>query len=129
MPNINELFSQNSHMSITILTLHSQNTNYNNNREIKFALKEAITMKQEFVSKEKIEIRKICNEVRELVKDGAYEECYLLLKSIIGKYPHAPEPHNFFGILLEKEGNHLLAMKHFEWHGHLIQHICQLDII
>ncbi|PRR81858.1 hypothetical protein [Clostridium vincentii] len=70
-------------------------------------------MKQELVNKEKMEVRKICNEVRELVKDGDYEECNLLLKRTIGKYPHAPEPHNFFGILLEKEGNHLLAMKHF----------------
>lgn len=28
-------------------------------------------------------------------------------------YPHAPHPHNLMGILLEKQGNHLSAMKHF----------------
>jgi hypothetical protein len=27
--------------------------------------------------------------------------------------PHAPEPHNLLGMLLENQGDHLLAMKHF----------------
>lgn len=29
------------------------------------------------------------------------------------KYPYSPEPHNLLGILLEKEGKHVEAMKHF----------------
>lgn len=55
----------------------------------------------------------ICNKVRELVNNDEYEESKNLLKSMIGEYPHAPEPHNLFGLVLEKEDNHLLAMKHF----------------
>ncbi|OYP11716.1 hypothetical protein CG709_08570 [Lachnotalea glycerini] len=27
--------------------------------------------------------------------------------------PHAPEPHNLMGMILEWQGDHLLAMKHF----------------
>lgn len=70
-------------------------------------------MKQHIAENEKESMTIICNKVRELVEDNAYEACDIYLKSIIGKYPHAPEPHNLFGMLLEKEGDHVLAMKHF----------------
>lgn len=70
-------------------------------------------MKQGLMNEEKKELIKVSNEVKTLVEDRAYEACDLLLRKMIGKYPHAPEPHNLFGILLEKEGNHLVAMKHF----------------
>lgn len=70
-------------------------------------------MQWEWMSEEKRELTKVANEVRTLVEDRAYEECDRLLRGVVGKYPHAPEPHNLFGILFEKEGNHLGAMKHF----------------
>ena len=31
----------------------------------------------------------------------------------MGEYPSAPEPHNLLGVVLEKEGDHGLAMRHF----------------
>lgn len=70
-------------------------------------------MKKELFNEEKKELMKLCEIVRGMVKVGEYGKCYSLLKEMIGKYPHAPEPHNLLGMLLEKEKNHLLAMKHF----------------
>ena len=31
----------------------------------------------------------------------------------MGEFPNAPEPHNLLGIVMEKEGDHAGAMKHF----------------
>lgn len=59
------------------------------------------------------ELNNICNEARELIKQKKYHECRRLVINSIGRYPHAPEPHNLMGILLENEGDHLTAMKHF----------------
>lgn len=55
----------------------------------------------------------LCNQVRDLIHIGQYETCYELIIEAIRKYPHAPEPHNLMGMLLESQENHLLAMKHF----------------
>lgn len=55
----------------------------------------------------------LCDRVRELIASGAYSECERVLIAAMGTYPHAPEPHNLLGILLEKQGHHVLAMKHF----------------
>ncbi len=65
------------------------------------------------IDEEKKNMIIICNKLRELINNNKYEESKNLLKNMIGKYPHAPEPHNLFGLVLEKEDNHLLAMKHF----------------
>ncbi len=70
-------------------------------------------MKEQIVLDNKESMIIICNKVRGLVESNAFEDCDIYLKSIIGKFPHAPEPHNLFGMLLEKEGEHVLAMKHF----------------
>lgn len=65
------------------------------------------------INEEKKNMTIICDKVRVLVNNDEYEESKNLLKSMIGEYPHAPEPHNLFGLILEKESDHLLAMKHF----------------
>jgi len=59
------------------------------------------------------ELQPLCDAVRSLVERRAYDECEKLLCDAMGRYPHAPEPHNLMGVLQEKLGNHLLAMKHF----------------
>ncbi len=59
------------------------------------------------------ELDVLCNLVRELMEQGEYRKCELLIKDAMGKYPHAPQPHNLIGIMLEKEGDHVGAMKHF----------------
>ncbi|MEA4895359.1 MAG: hypothetical protein VB064_08850 [Oscillospiraceae bacterium] len=55
----------------------------------------------------------LCMTVRELIRTQDYEKCESLLRSAMEKHPHAPEPHNLIGILLEKKGDHPTAMKHF----------------
>lgn len=70
-------------------------------------------MRQETRYKNEYSLKTLCNEVRNLINNGEYEACYDLIIEEMGKSPHAPEPHNLLGILLEKRRDHLLAMKHF----------------
>lgn len=55
----------------------------------------------------------LCSRVRESVNHGDYETCYQWIREAMSDYPDAPHPHNLMGILLEKQGNHPGAMKHF----------------
>jgi len=59
------------------------------------------------------ELAVLCNSVRELIKHKEYHKCELLIKDAMKEYPHAPQPHNLIGILLEEKGDHITAMKHF----------------
>lgn len=62
---------------------------------------------------EREELKFVCQRVRELVELREYDACNQLLGTVMGQFPHAPEPHNLYGMLLEQEGNHVAAMKHF----------------
>ena len=62
---------------------------------------------------EEEEMQSLCHLVRQLVGKGDFEGGERLVKDAMGNYPHAPQPHNLLGVLLEKRGDHLLAMKHF----------------
>ncbi|MFA6845626.1 MAG: hypothetical protein WCR02_07870 [Sphaerochaetaceae bacterium] len=55
----------------------------------------------------------LCNDIRKLVTQEDYQKCEHLLSMALGKYPNEPEPHNLLGIVLQKQGNHFMAMKHF----------------
>ncbi len=55
----------------------------------------------------------LCDQVKTLIYQQKYNDCKMLITEAMKNYPHAPEPHNFLGILLETQGNHLMAMKHF----------------
>ena len=59
------------------------------------------------------ELSKLCEDVRTLASQGAYEECDKLIRKAMEEYPHAPQPHNLMGVVLERTGNHICAMKHF----------------
>lgn len=59
------------------------------------------------------QLRELCAAVRKYTAARDYQKCTALICEAMGKYPHAPEPHNLFGIVLEKEGDHVNAMKHF----------------
>lgn len=59
------------------------------------------------------ELDSLCDKVRELVSKNDYEACIIAIQKAMGDYPHAPHPHNLMGIVLEKLGDHLTAMKHF----------------
>ena len=55
----------------------------------------------------------LCNAARECMEKGAYQECEERIAAAMGKYPHAPQPHNLMGVLHEKMGDRGAAMKHF----------------
>lgn len=57
--------------------------------------------------------KSLSNQVRALINNEEYDACYELIVEEMKKSPHAPEPHNLLGMLLEKRREHVLAMKHF----------------
>jgi hypothetical protein len=59
------------------------------------------------------EMLPLCHSVRELAGKGDIEGGKRVAIEAMSHYPHAPQPHNLLGVLLEKQGNHLLAMRHF----------------
>lgn len=59
------------------------------------------------------ELNGLCINIRQFIEHKEYEKSQSLIKKFMGKYPHAPEPHNLLGLLLEAQGEHLTAMKHF----------------
>lgn len=59
------------------------------------------------------EMDTLCTRVRNLVANGEYEGCIEPICKAMEQNPHAPQPHNLLGIVLEKLGDHLTAMKHF----------------
>lgn len=59
------------------------------------------------------ELSMLCNTIRMSVKEREYQKYEPLIYDTMKKYPHAPEPHNLIGVLLELQGDHMSAMKHF----------------
>ena len=64
-------------------------------------------------SEENEQLRALCACVRELARAGQNQAGERLAIEAMGKFPHAAAPHNLLGVLLEKEGLHPAAMKHF----------------
>ena len=52
----------------------------------------------------------LCQAVRRLSNEKKYEDCKSIIAHAMMSYPSSPEPHNLFGIVLEKTGQHMLAM-------------------
>lgn len=59
------------------------------------------------------ELSALSDAVRELIRQKKFSESEEQITRAMGKFPHAPHPHNLMGILLENEGDHPAAMKHF----------------
>ena len=70
-------------------------------------------MKEDESKDVKNELKQLCNNIRTLTDKKAYKECYEVITNAMKQYPHSPEPHNLRGLIMECQGNHLLAMKHF----------------
>lgn len=70
-------------------------------------------MKHKKEYKRHSELEKLISSVKSLIEDSDYDTCIELVCSCMSEYPHAPEPHNLLGIILEKTGDHVKAMKHF----------------
>lgn len=52
-------------------------------------------------------------EVKKMIHSQYYKECEALISSLMLDNPHSALPHNLMGILLEKQGRHEDAMRHF----------------
>lgn len=58
-------------------------------------------------------LKDCCNDIKQMIAAHEYEKCETVIIRSMERYPHSAIPHNLYGILLEREHNHLLAMKHF----------------
>lgn len=59
------------------------------------------------------ELNDLSKIIKNFVNKKDYNKCESYLCEAMCKYPHAPHPHNLYGIILEKKGKHPEAMKHF----------------
>ena len=59
------------------------------------------------------QLQELCSAVRKYDAARDYQKCAVMICKAMGEFSNAPQPHNLFGIVLEKEGDHVLAMKHF----------------
>ncbi len=66
-----------------------------------------------YISAEKNDLAMLCNMVKDMIQQKEFDKCEALIADAMKKYPHSPEPHNLIGVMLEKQGNHVAAMKHF----------------
>lgn len=55
----------------------------------------------------------LSEKIRELVRFNHIEEGKKMIVNAMGEFPDAAEPHNLYGILMERMGEHVGAMKHF----------------
>ena len=60
-----------------------------------------------------MQLQALCDGVRKYVGTRNYQKCVTMICEAMGEYPNAPQPHNLLGIVMEKEGDHAGAMKHF----------------
>ena len=70
-------------------------------------------MNEKVMQNDNEEQNKTCEIIRKLVEQNRFDDCDKIICEEMSKHPHSPEPHNFFGILLERKGDKVLAMKHF----------------
>lgn len=59
------------------------------------------------------EMLHLCSRIRQYIQERNYKKCNEEICYAMYLHPSAPEPHNLMGILLEKQHDHRLAMKHF----------------
>lgn len=55
----------------------------------------------------------LCSVIRELLPKRQYRECEKHLCDAMQQFPHAPHPHNLYGLLFQAQGEHRSAMNHF----------------
>ena len=53
------------------------------------------------------------DECKKMITCHEYKKCENKIKEAMFQDPHSAIPHNLMGILMEKEKNHVQAMKHF----------------
>ena len=58
-------------------------------------------------------IETVTCQVRSLLKECRLDACRQVILDLMRQYPDAAQPHNLMGLLLEKEGSHIMALHHF----------------
>ncbi|WP_285944979.1 hypothetical protein [Faecalibaculum rodentium] len=58
-------------------------------------------------------IETVTCQVRSLLKESRLDACRQVILDLMMQYPDAAQPHNLMGLLLEKEGSHIMALHHF----------------
>ena len=59
------------------------------------------------------DLKNLCRVIRNYVSEHKWEECDRLIPKYMELYPDSAVPHNLRGIVMEKQGRHAEAMKHF----------------
>lgn len=59
-----------------------------------------------------LELEKQSLNIKEVLKDN-HEKGLQMIIDLLYHYPHAPQPQNLLGIYAERQGDILLAMKHY----------------
>ena len=62
---------------------------------------------------ERKDLSALCDSVKHLTHEGDLTKCEELIADAMGRYPHAPQPHNLMGVLYEIRNDHVGALKHF----------------
>lgn len=55
----------------------------------------------------------LCRDFRAKLSAHQYEACESQIAAAMRDYPHAAQPHNLMGVLMEAEDDHAGAMRHF----------------
>lgn len=55
----------------------------------------------------------IINQIKELIDKRKFKECEAVICTAMFENPHNAVPHNLMGLMLEIQGCHAEAMKHF----------------
>lgn len=70
-------------------------------------------MKAKGINPAESELSRLCGLIRTKVGCGELDDCISPICKAMEQNPHSPAPHNLMGIVLEKMGDHAMAMKHF----------------
>lgn len=59
------------------------------------------------------DLQDLCKVVKKYIREQNFEECTRIIPKYMELYPNSAIPHNLLGIVLEMQGKHTDAMKHF----------------
>ena len=55
----------------------------------------------------------LCMKVKKYIEEKDWDSCMELIPRYMERYPNSAVPHNLLGIVLESQGHHPDAMRHF----------------
>ena len=65
------------------------------------------------ISREEQDLCSLCSKIKEYVEKSDWAACMEQIPKYMELYPDSAVPHNLMGIVLESQGKHPEAMKHF----------------